>query len=261
MRVCITDYQTLQPQTENILETAIKTLGPAHATADRLCPADAIRSLTREELAWSARSTVDVNVSTSGAGGLLLDTGNGPSFLPLPPQVLQQVAQNNSEPGVTTLKLPDLNYSRPADLPAREVDIELCFVCKKCRMAYPSDSALLAHQRQCYGPNQDSRGTFRIVQTGYECRPCNNGEKFKTLIDMQGHVQSEAHQRHMTGSESSLSQEIEDVVNQITLLATRAAQEAPQGHILDSNSNGFCQPAEPKRRFLSPTHALTSAGH
>lgn len=182
--------------------------------------------------------------------------------------MLEQVAQNNTEPGVTTLKLPDTpTYHRPADLPIRDVDIELCFVCKKCRRAYPSDSPLIAHQRQCYGSNQqDSRGAFRIVQTGFECRQCNGGEKFKNLIELKRHLESEGHSGGPPPSESPLSHEMEDVVNQITLLAARAAQEnvPHQGHLgLDSNSNNFCQSTEPKngRRFLSPNHALTSAGH
>lgn len=202
---------------------------------------------------------------SGGAGGLLLDTGSGPSFLPLPPQVLEHVAQNHTEPGITTLKLPDPTYQRPPDLPVRDIDIELCFVCKKCRMAYPSDSLLLSHQTQCYGPNQESRGAFRIIQTGYECRQCNNGDKFKNLMELKGHFESDSHQQRIGGpppSESPLSHEMEDVVNQITLLAARAAQESslPQGHMLDSNSNAFCQPSEHKRRFLSPTAALTIAG-
>lgn len=67
-------------------------------------------------------------------------------------------------------------------------------------------------------------------------------------------------------SESPLSHEMEDVVNQITLLAARAAQEtdADQSRVLDSNSNTFCQGSEQKRRFLAPSdvsHPLTSAGH
>lgn len=194
--------------------------------------------------------------------------------------VLEQVAAGNSEPGVTTLKLPD-SYQRPQDSSVREIDIEVCFVCKKCRLAFPGDSPLLTHQRQCFGGNQENRGAFRIVQTGYECKTCNN-ERFKNLLDLKRHCESEVHLK--TGacpnlnvsqsnnkmgsllppsSESPLSHEMEDVVNQITLLAARAAQESPQ-QVLDSNSNTFCQPSDPKRRFLSPadvSQPLTSAGH
>ncbi|KAF7270417.1 hypothetical protein GWI33_016612 [Rhynchophorus ferrugineus] len=205
-----------------------------------------------------------------GAGGLLLDTGSGPSFLPLPPQVLEQVAQNNAEPGVTTLKLPDQTYHRPSDLPVRDVDLELCFVCKKCRMAYPGESPLLAHQRQCYGPNQEDRGAFRIVQVGFECRQCHGADKFKNLLELKAHFESEGHQQREAAppqSESPLTHEMEDVVKQITLLAARAAQENPAAahqQVLDTNSNSFCQPAEPKRRFLSPgdvAQALATTSH
>lgn len=222
-----------------------------------------------------------------GAGGLLLDTGSGPSFLPLPAPVLEQVAAGNSEPGVTTLKLPDA-FQRPIDLPVREIDIEVCFVCKKCRLAFHGESPLLTHQRQCYGGNQENRGAFRIVQTGYECKTCNNMvEKFKSIIEFKKHCESDVHQKNninnsncnnaskvsgtptpgggLKPSESPLSHEMEDVVNQITLLAARAAQESiPDGRVVDSNSNTFCQPSEPKRRFLSPadvSQPLTSAGH
>ncbi|XP_056637727.1 uncharacterized protein LOC130445862 [Diorhabda sublineata] len=203
-------------------------------------------------------------ISKGGAGGLLLDTGSGPSFLPLPTPVLEQVAAGNSEPGVTTLKLPD-TFQRPHDYSVRDIDVEVCFVCKKCRLAFPGESPLLTHQRQCYGGNQESRGAFRIVQTGYECKSCNN-ERFKSFLDLKKHCESDLHLKASScgtiinsklasllppPSESPLSHEMEDVVNQITLLAARAAQESPQ-QAVDSNSNSFCPPADPKRRFLTP---------
>ncbi|GJQ68413.1 hypothetical protein Trydic_g17001 [Trypoxylus dichotomus] len=208
-----------------------------------------------------------------GPGGLLLDTGSGPSFLPLPTPVLEQVAAGNSEPGVTTLRLPDPG-SRSHELPAREVDIEVCFVCKKCRTAFAGEAPLLTHQRHCYSGNLESRGAFRIVQTGYDCKLCN-GERFPTLQELKRHCENENHPKFATGrvsssqpppSESPLSHEMEDVVNQITLLAARAAQETgtDQSRVLDSNSNTFCQTSEPKRRFLTPSDVsqpLTSAGH
>ncbi|CAH1155316.1 unnamed protein product [Phaedon cochleariae] len=186
-----------------------------------------------------------------GAGGLLLDTGCGPSFLPLPTPVLDQVAAGNKEPGVTTLKLPE-TFQRPSDPSVRDLDLEVCFVCKKCRLAFTGESPLLIHQRQCYAGDQASRGAFRIVQAGYECRSCSS-ERFKSFLELKKHCDSEAHFKATGGtgnkltflpppSESPLSHEMEDVVNQITLLAAQAQ--------VDSGS-GFCQP-EPKRRFLTP---------
>lgn len=230
------------------------------------------------------------------------------------------MAAGNSDPGVTTLKMPDLlghhhqqqqQQRLPAEiLTTREIDVEVCFVCKKCRIAFPGESQLLTHQRQCYGGgNLNSRGAFRIVQTVYECKMCG-GERFKSLQELKKHFDTEQHLKVIKGtsigqictsttinlttsttsssttsssssaaqlgsslpppSESPLSHEMEDVVNQITLLAARAAAQetGPDPSTvrtgLDTNSNNnFCQPAEPKRRFLSPADVvqpLTSTG-
>lgn len=211
---------------------------------------------------------------TGGPGGLLLDTGAGPSFLPLPTPLLEQVAAGNSEPGVTTLRMTDAG-TRSSETAAREVDIEVCFVCKKCRLAFPGESPLLTHQRQCFTGNLEGRGAFRIVQTGYECKFCN-GDRHKSLHEWKKHCESESHAKFANSKtcsslppppESPLSHEMEDVVNQIALLAARAAQESGPETVrnVDSNSNSFCQPQEAKRRFLAPTdvpqQTLTSAGH
>lgn len=239
-----------------------------------------------------------------GPGGLLLDTGAGPSFLPLPTAILEQIAAGNSEPGVTTIRIVDLlGQQLRSTIDAaisREIDIEVCFVCKKCRIAFAGESSLLAHQRQCFVGNLDGRGSFRVVQTGYECKMCG-GDRYQTQQDLKKHFESEQHLKIIKGtsiasgtsmvitqsttttptstaqlcggstlpppSESPLSHEMEDVVNQITLLAARAAaQESGPDTVrgLDTNSNNFCQPSEPKRRFLSPADVvqpLTSAGH
>lgn len=220
----------------------------------------------------------------------------------------------NSEPGVTTLRISDSQEPSPSsqgrDQLIRETDIEVCFVCKKCRAAFSSESSLLTHQRQCFGGNLDNRGAFRLVQTGVECKICP-GERFRSVADFRSkHMETEAHlnrallqqqqqqqlsqqlaQQQYTQqlaqqqfgqqqgqqqlqlpppSESPLSHEMEDVVNQITLLAARAAQEAGSGGgtaspAVDSNSNQFCPPGELKRRFLNPgevaVQSLASAGH
>lgn len=241
---------------------------------------------------------------------MLLESPSGqPSFLPLPTALLEQMMTCSaiSEPGVTTLRVPDSQESpsHGRDQFVRETDFEVCFVCKKCRAAFSSESNLLTHQRQCFGGNLDNRGAFRLVQTGVECMICP-GERFQSVADYRNkHIQSEVHlnralQHHMSQqlaqqqftqqlaqqqfnqqqgqqqlqlpppSESPLSHEMEDVVNQITLLAARAAQEAGSGGgtaspVVDSNSNQFCPPGEPKRRFLNPgevaVQPLTSAGH
>lgn len=148
------------------------------------------------------------------------------------------------------------------DSAIHEIDLEVCFVCKKCRLAFPGETPLITHQRQCYGANQESRGAFRIVQIGYECKVCNV-ERFKSGLEAKKHMEQSSHQKirgklHLPPPESPLSHEMEDVVNQITLLAARAAQETPQG--LDSNSNAF-QNGDAKRRFLGPPADVAPLSH
>lgn len=208
--------------------------------------------------------------ANGGTGGLLLDTGSGPSFLPLPTPVLEQVAAGDPEPGVTTIRMPEPLNPRPSDFPGRELDVEVCFVCKKCRVAFPGESPLLVHQRQCFAGSLEHRGAFRIVQCGYECKSCGT-DRYKSFAEFRRHCDSDVHLKTAKvsasslppPSESPLSHEMEDVVNQITLLAARAAQEAGP---LDTNSNNFCPPPpDPgKRRFLAAgdvAQPLTSAGH
>lgn len=212
---------------------------------------------------------------------MFLDPGSpqkGPTFLPLPTQTLEQILTGAGEPGVTTLRINSENQIQLRDQHAREIEIEVCFVCKKCRVAFTTESNLLTHQRQCFGGNLDNRGTYRLVQNGYECKTCPGEQKFRNVIEYKKHTETEGHlikicgERGQSGnpppSESPLSHEMEDVVNQITMLAARAAQEATcdtrNQNSIDSNSNStFCQP-EPKRRFLQPTDVaqpLTSTGH
>ncbi|KAK4876848.1 hypothetical protein RN001_009354 [Aquatica leii] len=160
--------------------------------------------------------------------------------------------------------MPELMHPRPAEFPGREIDVEVCFVCKKCRVAFPGESPLLIHQRQCFSGNLESRGAFRIVQFGYECKYCVGVERFKSFQDFRRHCESDIHMKTAKvssslppPSESPLSHEMEDVVNQITLLAARAAQEArpDTARVVDSNLNTFCQPPDPtKRRRASQDH-------
>ncbi|CAH0553833.1 unnamed protein product [Brassicogethes aeneus] len=125
-------------------------------------------------------------------GGLLLNTASGPSFLPLPAQILEQVAAGNSEPGYTVLRLPApqslLKKSKFPMIRVAEVDVDVCFACKRCQRAFDSASALLTHQSVCFGADQRSRGAFRLVRRGFECEACGfrssaRFEKHCGLID------------------------------------------------------------------------------
>lgn len=205
----------------------------------------------------------------------------------MPPIVVEQVTNGNQDPGVTTIYFPDGSNPPPHVTPdiaavCRDAELEVCFVCKKCKIAFTTDANLLSHQRQCFHGNMELRGAYRIVQNGIECKFCPN-EKFKNAIEFKKHAETDLHVKCIKNgppapSESPLIHEMEDVVNQITLLAARAAQETGgdgvaaaaaaaavlQQQRIDSNSNTFCQPGDPKRRFLNPqdvAQSLTSAGH
>jgi hypothetical protein len=252
-----------------------------------------------------------------GGGG---DGGGGGTPLPLlqlPATTLQAVGEASSscESGVSTVRIPPATDSDtpplmpPQTVYCREVESEVGFVCKKCRLAFPGEAGLQGHQRVvCYqGMPAESRGAVRLVQTQYECKLCPASaetEKMTSLLEFKHHCESEAHvtrlgaspattaaplqtkhpiqtprvlapqhQHHPAASLSpsaGLSHEMEDVVNQITLLAARAAAEStapaqggPGAAPTDSNANiagskdgsDFCHPVELKRSKLLQLHS------
>lgn len=193
--------------------------------------------------------------------GLIVETGNGASVLQLPATTLEQIRHIAADPGASTLRLPPPATETPAG--ARELDFDLCYVCKHCKVAFPSPTPLQAHQvRSCYAGRESARGVIRVVQPALECRVCP-GERFRTAIEFRRHADTEVHLRNAAPpppvplQPEPLTHEMEDVVNQITLLAARAAQAqdvAPK----DSNAN-FCVPGP---RFAPPGElSLASAGH
>ncbi|XP_033177503.1 uncharacterized protein LOC112213129 isoform X2 [Bombus impatiens] len=138
----------------------------------------------------------------------------------------------------------------------REVETELCLVCRRCGRAYPQESTLLAHQRSCYLGNQQRRGALRLVQSRYACSLCDGNtptRTYTTVTEWRRHAETLQHRARLEanqerqqqqqqfgniGAESvgqcgeevhPLTDEMEDVVNQITLLAARAAAESTTG--------------------------------
>ncbi|CAH2039754.1 unnamed protein product, partial [Iphiclides podalirius] len=190
--------------------------------------------------------------------GLIVETGSGASVLQLPATTLEQIRHIAADPGASTLRLPPPASEPPAG--ARELDFDLCYVCKHCKVAFPSPAPLHAHQaRSCYAGREGARGLIRVVQPALECRTCA-GERFRTAAEFRRHAEGEAHARRLPPpappQPEPLTHEMEDVVNQITLLAARAAQDstAPK----DPNVN-FCAPGP---RFPPPGEMpLASAGH
>lgn len=190
--------------------------------------------------------------------GLIVETGNGASVLQLPATTLEQIRHIAADPGASTLRLPPPATEFPPG--SRESDFDLCYVCKHCKVAFPSAAPLQAHQaRSCYAGREASRGVIRVVQPALECRTCP-GERFRTAADFRRHADTDAHLRNTAhalppAAPEPLSHEMEDVVNQITLLAARAAQDATSS----KDPNVFCVPGP---RFPQPGELpLASAGH
>lgn len=169
------------------------------------------------------------------------------------PRALMQafLQQDPNHPGLETVRLPCVPDETNAASPqhCRETEIELCLVCRRCGRAYPQESTLLAHQRSCYLGNQQRRGALRLVQMRYACSLCESGiptRTYTTVNDWRRHaetlqhrtrleaIQQQQHQQQQqfdsgaqSGEETNpLTDEMEDVVNQITLLAARAAAES-----------------------------------
>ncbi|CAG9793774.1 unnamed protein product [Diatraea saccharalis] len=184
--------------------------------------------------------------------GLIVETGNGASVLQLPATTLEQIRHIAADPGASMLRLPPPANEPPAG--ARELDFDLCYVCKHCKVAFPSPAPLQAHQaRSCYAGRESARGVIRVVQPALECRTCP-GERFRTALEFRRHAETDTHRGTVPPAPPpELTHEMEDVVNQITLLAARAAQETPK----DPSAN-FCAPSP---RFPPSELPLASAGH
>lgn len=178
----------------------------------------------------------------------------------MPATTLEQIRHIAADPGASTLRLPPPSTEPP--IGARELDFDLCYVCKHCKVAFPTPSPLQAHQaRSCYAGREAVRGVIRVVQPALECRTCP-GERFRSAIDFRRHAETESHIRGIQpqpltpAQPEPLTHEMEDVVNQITLLAARAAQDASAPK--DPNAN-FCVPGP---RFQPPGELpMASAGH
>nr|CAD7260522.1 unnamed protein product [Timema shepardi] len=200
-------------------------------------------------LALSASRTrlgVFASAGAGGVGGPVFECGGTPlALLHLPQAALQAVgeAATAGAPGVTTVRV---SVDAAASVPplARDLDLEVGFVCKKCRLSFPGEAALLAHQRvACYpGKAADARGAVRLVQPALECKVC--GDRAGSAIDFRRHCDTDAHLSRLqsvampppaasVSPSAGLSHEMEDVVNQITKLAAQNNPAAPT----DSNAN------------------------
>ena len=232
-----------------------------------------------------------------------LQLENGGGHVQVPRSLMQAfLRQDPNQPGVETVRLPNPTLGDEGNPPnsscCREVETEMCLVCRRCGRAYPQESALLAHQRSCYLGNQQRRGALRLVQSRYSCTICDTSTSTRTygsIAEWRRHSETLQHrarfeagqqqQRQLNNSgnniivgnstldhEESKSEEInplvdemEDVVNQITLLAAKAAAESSASGILtqpqqnvnnQDNNNG---PEAKRQKVGQEMAALTGA--
>ncbi len=147
-------------------------------------------------------------------------------------------------------------------------ELDLAFVCKRCRLAFASETSARAHQkaRGC-GVDESGGGVLHVRQNAYVCKICNDDEaRFCRVVDLLEHLQTS----HPRNCASPLADEMENVVNQITALAAAKAAAAAATHSLDSqsdtNANIFC-PASPQaeggkksKLFAVPNNIATPTG-
>lgn len=152
----------------------------------------------------------------------------------------------------------------PSELPAEGYAIDggrtVGHACAKCQLAFPDNGGLAAHQRrECR-----TTGAVALAHPAYGCRSCGvgaNGETntYGTVHALRAHVDA-AHRppvhhqhRHYAGRPQqqqqqppppNLSDEMEDVVNQITALAAAKSvsgrSPSPRDPNSDTNANLFC---------------------
>lgn len=162
----------------------------------------------------------------------------------------------------------------PAELPADGYAIDggrtVGHVCAKCQLAFPDNGGLAAHQQQLCR----TTGSVALAHPAYGCRSCGvgaNGETntYGTVLALRAHIEAAHHYAAaaVTARQQqppNLSDEMEDVVNQITALAAAKAvgrSPSPRDHpSSDSNANLFCAPAADKKpgkvhnKFTVPTN-------
>ncbi|CAD1472854.1 unnamed protein product [Heterotrigona itama] len=196
--------------------------------------------------------------------GLMSLHVEGGSQVQVPRSLMQAFLQQDpNHPGLETVRLPTPPCGFDENGPpqhCREVETELCLVCRRCGRAYPQESTLLAHQRSCYLGNQQRRGALRLVQSRYACSICDGNIPTRTYTTITEWRQSGG----QCGEEvHPLTDEMEDVVNQITLLAARAAAEnttgQPQANERATSQDNNNAPDVKRQKLVQEVAALAGA--
>ncbi|KAH0545976.1 hypothetical protein KQX54_005234 [Cotesia glomerata] len=250
--------------------------------------------------AYSRKDLATTSLNPS-IGLMSLPVENGPS-VQVPRSLMQAfLKQDPNHPGLETVRLPNplVGNEEPCTLPSycREIESEVCLVCRRCGRAYPQESSLLTHQRSCYLGNQQRRGALRLVQARFSCSLCDTAAStrtYGTLGEWRRHAETVQHrarleslqiQQRTSGSSNfgqfsspdfnlglnlgqdandeeanPLVDEMEDVVNQITLLAARAAAESTSTStqsavVSQDNNNGEAK----RQKLVQEVAALAGA--
>lgn len=169
------------------------------------------------------------------------------SQLQLEPEAIQNVLDgcNTSGEGTTNIRL-----NPGSVLGAEEAAVEAGYVCKGCRVVFASEQGVGNHQKAC-----GSKGVLRLIRSKYSCTRCES-EPFQTIHDFQRHFENAHPSDPALAPSPGLSHEMEDVVNQITALAAKAAAQSPP----DTNANIFCPPPETKKPKMFHSVPVPSAG-
>ena len=165
-------------------------------------------------------------VSSGAFGG-----GTPLSMLQLPPTAHAELTAHLNSPGSSGASFTlDGGRAGEAGEAAEHTEGEVGWVCKSCRLVFPSPPLLAAHQRAL----DHSRGVLRLTQLLYACTTCRHHAT--TQVEFRRHLESEQHRAAVTpalpappssGSGGGGGGVVEDaevaaVVRQITALAQAA---------------------------------------
>lgn len=215
-------------------------------------------------------------------------SGTPVSMLQLDQSVIQAIADRCRTVRPDQTAVVEVAATVPAaELPAEGYAIDggrtVGHACAKCQLAFPDNGGLAAHQqRECR-----TTGAVALAHPAYGCRSCGvgaNGETntYGTVHALRAHIETVhrgGHYATATAAVSSalgrhqqqqlqlqpppnLSDEMEDVVNQITALAAAKAvgrSPSPREPNSDSNANLFCVPAADKKSGPATAVAVTAA--
>lgn len=169
--------------------------------------------------------------SSGGGGGCASSVGFDPgsvgpfgggtplSMLQLPPSAHSELNAHLNSGGSSGASFTlDGGCASDAGEGAEHVEGEVGWVCKSCRLVFPSPALLAAHQRAL----DHTRGVLRLTQLLYACTACRHHAA--TQAEYRRHLEGEQHRSAAATSTGVVVEdaEVAAVVRQITALAQAA---------------------------------------